>query len=123
MAADGFVLGGFEAKAIQAGIWNALPPPFVLKGVRPDAWGLRTKDSLFAFAEAKAANDIDNKHTRSQLRVFGHTKMRSNAHQCPLYIAIPWSAAYVLDHVLIDLGLISARHIVRLHVPEVLLEH
>jgi hypothetical protein len=122
MTADGFLLGGFEAPARQAGVWNALPPPFELLGVRPDAWGVRTEDSLFAFAEAKTTDDIDTRHTREQLRVFGFTKMRHSVQRCPLYISIPRSCAYRLDLVLIDLGLISARNIIRLHIPEALLE-
>src|SRR5262245_23121382 len=122
MTADGFLLGGFEAYARQAGVWNALPAPFDLQGQRPDAWGVRAEDSLFAFAEAKTSNDIDTRHTRAQLRVFGFTKMRHSVQRCPLYIAIPRSSAYRLDRVLSDLGLISARNVIRLHIPEPLLE-
>lgn len=123
MTADGFMLGGFEASAPQGGTWNALPPPFELYGKRADAWGMRGgDDALMAFAEAKTASDIDTQHTREQLRVFGFTKMRGTKIYCPIYIAIPRSRAYALDRVLIDLGLIRARHVVRLHVPEPLLQ-
>jgi hypothetical protein len=121
MCADGFFLGGFEAHARQAGVWNALPPPFELRGVRPDAWGVRTKDSLFAFAEAKAADDIDTRHTRAQLKVFGFTRMRRSVYRCPLYVSVPRSAASLLDRVLADLGLIGAKHVIRLHIPDALL--
>jgi hypothetical protein len=122
MTADGFLVGGFEAEAPQAGCWNALPPPFVIAGVRPDGWGIRMQDSLLAFAEAKTSDDIDTKHTRNQLQVFGFTNMRQSAQRCPLYVAIPRSCAYLLDRVLADLGLISARNVVRLHIPDVLLQ-
>jgi hypothetical protein len=121
MSADGFLVGGFEAYARQAGIWNALPPPFDLRGVRPDAWGVRTEDSLFAFAEAKTVDDIDTKHTRAQLRVFGFIRMRRTVHRCPLYLSVPRSAAFRLDRVLADLGLIGARHVIRLHIPDALI--
>lgn len=121
MTADGFLVGGFEAPAQQAGAWNALPPPFTLHGKRADAWGIRTEDALMAFAEAKTASDIDTPHTRAQLRVFGFARMRKTTTYCPIYVAIPRSCAYELDHVLIDLGLIRARHVVRLHVPDALL--
>lgn len=121
MCADGFLLGGFEAYARQAGVWNALPPPFELRGVRPDAWGVRTEDSLLAFAEAKTIDDIDTKHTRAQLRVFGHTRMRGTVQNCPLYVSVPRSAAIRLDRVLADLGLITAKHVVRLHIPDALI--
>lgn len=122
MCADGFLLGGFEAPARQAGPWNALPVPFELHGVRPDAWGVRAKDSLMAFAEAKTLTDIDTKHTRTQLRVFGCTKMRETSLKCPLYLAVPRSSVYCLDRVLADLGLLGSRHIIRLHIPDVLIE-
>lgn len=121
MVQDGFLLGGFEAPAAQGGVWNALPPPFALKGVRPDAWGLRTDDALLGFAEAKTGGDIDNSHTRTQLRVFGFTRMRTTARYCPLYLAVPQSRASSLDRVLIDLQLSRADHLVRLHVPDALL--
>lgn len=122
MCADGFLPGGFEAHAHQAGVWNALPPPFKFRGVRPDAWGVRTEDALFAFAEAKTSDDIDTKHTRAQLRVFGFTHLRNDSRRCPLYLAVPRSSAYRLDRVLIDLGLIGASNVIRLHIPEALLE-
>lgn len=121
MCADGFLLGGFEAYARQAGVWNALPPPFDLRGVRPDAWGVRTEDLLFAFAEAKTADDIDTKHTRAQLRIFGFIRMRRTVHRCPLYVSVPRSAASKLDRVLADLGLIGAKHVIRLHIPDALI--
>jgi hypothetical protein len=121
MCADGFLLGGFEAYARQAGVWNALPPPFELRGVRPDAWGIRTEDSLLAFGEAKTEDDIDTRHTRAQLSVFGFTRMRQSVHRCPLYISIPRSAASRLDRVLADLDLIGAKHVIRLHIPDALI--
>lgn len=121
MSSDGFEPCGFEASAPQAGIWNSLPIPFSLKGVRPDAWGLRPRDALLAFAEAKTADDIDTKHTREQLRVFGFTRLLNDPRLCPLYVAVPRSCTRLLDRVLVDIGLLSARHIVRLHIPDVLL--
>lgn len=121
MSADGFIVGGFEAPAKQAGELNSLPRPFSFKGVRPDAWGLRKHDSLLAFAEAKAANDIDTKHTRTQLRTFGFVHLAEDPRPCTLYVAVPRSCARALDRVLIDLGLIGARHVIRLHVPDALL--
>lgn len=121
MNADGFVLGGFESAARQAGAWNSLPAPFALKQVRPDAWGLRSRDSLLAFAEAKTSGDIDTKHTRTQLRVFGFAHLANDPRPCPLYVAVPRSCAGSLDRVLTDIGLICARHVVRLHIPDALL--
>ena len=48
--------------------------------------------------------------------------MRDGKTRCPLYIAVPRSAAYALDRVLIDVGLIASKHVKRLHVPGVLLD-
>lgn len=121
MSSDGFEPCGFEASAPQAGIWNSLPIPFSINGVRPDAWGLRSRDALIAFAEAKTAGDVDTKHTREQLKVFGSTRLSNDPRPCPLYVAVPRSCANLLDRVLVDIGLLRARHIVRLHIPDILL--
>ena len=76
---------------------------------------------MIGFAEAKTERDVDNAHTRTQLRVLGYARMRDGKTPCPLYIAVPRSCAHALDRVLVDVGLIAARHVRRIHVPEVLL--
>lgn len=121
MLCDGFEVTGFEGRIDQAGDLSDFPPPFVLGEVRADACGVHADDGVFAFAEAKTASDINNAHTRRQLRVLGRTRMRNAALPCPLYVAIPRSCAYALDRVLIDVGLIAARHVRRIHVPDILL--
>ena len=121
MSGDGFQLTGFEGSADQGGQWNQLPPPFALFGIRADACGVRVGDGVIGFAEAKSEEDIDTLHTREQLRVLGFARMRDRKTRCPLYIAVPRTAAYALDHVLIDLGLIGAQHVRRLHVPSTFL--
>ena len=102
--------------------WSNLPAPLTFNGVRADAWGQRPRGDLIAFGEAKTADEVDTLHTREQLTMLGHTRMKSAAVPCPVYIAIPRSAAYYLDRVLIDVGLIRAENIIRLHVPDVLIE-
>lgn len=77
---------------------------------------------LIAFGEAKTFDDIDTGHTRRQLEVLGKTYMKGLSTPCPLYMGIPRSAAYELDRVLIDAGLLGAKHIVRIHVPDILLK-
>jgi hypothetical protein len=119
MAADGFRLAGYEGESDQGGVWNELANPPTLAGVRPDAWGF--DGERVAFAEAKTARDIDTTHTRVQLLVFAGTRMKGTAGACRLYLAIPRSAAPLLDRVLADLGLVGLRDLVRLHVPDVLL--
>lgn len=121
MIADGFRLTGFEGRIDQAGELSQLPPPFELRGVRPDVCGVHAGSGHIGFAEAKTEHDVDNAHTRTQLRVLGYVRMRDGKTACPLYIAVPRSCAYALDRVLIDLGLIAAKHVRRIHVPEVLL--
>jgi hypothetical protein len=118
MLADGFNLAGFDGKTDEELSFSEMPPPFELEGVRADAWGVKD-ESLIGFAEAKTARDIKNRHTRKQLDVLGHAYMRGLP--CPLYLVVPRACAYDLDHVLIDTGLIGARHIRRIHVPEILL--
>jgi hypothetical protein len=121
MIADGFVLTGLDGRVEQAGVWGPVPVPFQIHGVRPDACGVRGPGGLIAFTEAKTHDDVDNAHTRAQLRVLGHARMRDGKTRCPLYIAVPRSAAYALDRVLVDVGLIGSSHVRRLHVPSVLL--
>lgn len=124
MEADGFAVGGFDGQARQGGRWNAMPSPFALAGLRPDAWGVRREDALLAFAEAKTADDIDNAHTRRQLAAFARARLGAGdeARRCPLYIAIPRSAVHLLDRVLAATGLVGASNIIRIHVPDILLE-
>jgi hypothetical protein len=121
MFADGFVVAGFDSTAAQGGFWNGLPQPFQLKGRRPDAWGARPDRALLAFAEAKTANDINTRHTVAQLRIFGAVRMKGGTTHCPLYIAVSRAEAARLDKVLIETRLLGVSHIVRLHVPEILL--
>lgn len=120
MLADGFSIAGFDGGTNEALEFSHLPAPFELKGVRADAWGIDDSTGLIGFAEAKTARDINNKHTRKQLRILGRASMRGSL--CPLYLAVPRACAYDLDRVLIDTGLIGARHVRRIHVPDVLLE-
>jgi hypothetical protein len=47
--------------------------------------------------------------------------MRSDSTPCPLYLAVPRSSAYDLDRVLVDTRLIGAKHVIRIHVPDILL--
>jgi hypothetical protein len=91
-------------------------------GVRPDAYGRHKRNGSMAFVEAKTEMDIDNRHTRRQLGQLAKTSVRPEGMPCELYIVIPRSAAYKLDKVLIDLSLINAKHIRRIHVPSVLIQ-
>jgi hypothetical protein len=121
MLCDGFLMTGVDGWVDRLGIPPSFPRPPVIRGVRPDAIGWHSTDDVRAFVEAKSENDVDNAHTRKQLREL--SKLRStNGKPCTLYLAIPRSAAYALDKVLIDLGLIRAANVRRVHVPAQLLE-
>lgn len=122
MEKDGFIVSGFDGRAPRGEEWSQLPRPFLLKGVRADAWGHRSLDQLIAFGEAKTFHDVDTAHTRQQLETLGKTRMMGSKNYCPLYIVVPRSAVYELDRVLIDVGLVRAKNVVRLHIPDVFVE-
>lgn len=122
MERDGFIVSGFDGHAPRGEEWSRLPNPFLLKGVRADTWGQRFRDQLIAFGEAKTFNDVDTAHTRHQLETLGKICMKGSKNYCPLYIAVPRSAVYELDRVLVDVGLVRAKNVVRLHIPDVLVE-
>ena len=122
MVKDGFIVSGFDGSAPRGEEWSSLPTPFTFHGVRADVWGQRKQDQMVAFGEAKTFHDIDTAHTRRQLEVLGKTKMKGAKVCCLLYIAVPHSAVYELDRVLIDVGLLRAKNLVRLHIPDILVE-
>lgn len=118
---DGYVLRRYEGPTPQGGLWNHLELPFGFQGYRPDAWAIHMDSGQIAIGEAKSASDILSHHTLAQLRVFGHAKQRSTGERCPLYVAVPRSAANVLDQALKRTGLIGSSHVHRLHIPDSLL--
>lgn len=122
MSADGFLVTGCDGPLPRGGNWNALPRCPQLGNMRPDAWGIAPVTGEFAFGEAKTCSDIYTVHTRNQLSVFGRVVQRDLNTACRLYFAVPRSAAYALDRVLGRAGLLGAPHIVRLHIPDCLVE-
>jgi hypothetical protein len=121
MARDGFLLGGYEGPTPQGGIWNALPPPFEIAGVRPDAWGIMPSTGRLAVGEAKTNEDLPSAHTQKQLRVFGRLLQRPQPALCRLYLAVPRSATCTLNRVLSRAGLLTREHVVCLYIPDCLL--
>jgi hypothetical protein len=122
MVSDGFRLTGYDGPTPYGGAWNLLPPPFEIAGVRCDACGLASDTWEIGVGEAKTSDDLASEHTKRQLRVFGHLVHKESGAPCRLYIAVPRSAVYALDHALIKTNLIGARHIIRLHIPDAMLE-
>lgn len=119
MAHDGFQIAGYDGKSVQGGVWNRLGAPPVICGVRPDAWGF--DGVCTAFAEAKTTADIDTGHTRQQLRTLAGLRNEAAKESCRLYLAIPRSAAPLLDRVLTESGVVGSTRVVRIHVPDILL--
>ena len=118
MAADGFVLSGCDGVVPRNGLWNCLPRPAEFGGVRPDAWGIMPVTGELALGEAKTPADIDTAHTQKQLRIFGSLCAAEGNNLCRLYIAVPRSAAVLLDRVLARVGLLRSNRVVRLHIPD-----
>jgi hypothetical protein len=121
MVADGFTLCGVDGAVPQ--ISGSLPRPPELGAVRADVCGMRLADGAVAFGEAKTSADIASAHTRGQLDVEARLVTTEGENRCRIYLAVPRSAAARLDAALSRLGLLSAKHVVRLHVPDILLEH
>ena len=121
MAADGYLIAGYEGPTAQGGVWNTLPIPFEIGGVRPDVFGISGQSSRIAVGEAKTAEDVFTRHTVEQLKVLGHLRDHRTDQLCALYIAVPRSAAEALDRILVITGLIKVRHVIRLHIPDCLL--
>jgi hypothetical protein len=121
MSADGFCVAACDGTMPRGGAWSGLPRPLPTLGVRPDAYAVSPNNGAFAFAEAKTEDDIIKEHTRRQLRNLGQIVMNGGA-RCRLYVAVPRSAALVLDRVIHESGLTGTHQLVRMHVPDCLVE-
>ena len=121
MLSDGFCVTGVDGWVDRLGLPFGFPRPPMIQGVRPDASGWHASDDIEAFVEAKSERDVDNAHTRKQLRELASLRSHSGK-PSTLSLAIPRGAAYALDKVLIDLGLLRAVNVRRVHVPAILLK-
>lgn len=121
MLNDGFSMTGVDGFVERLGLPAGFPRPPVFQGVRPDAFGWHKATDVGGFVEAKTERDVDNAHTRKQLRELASLHS-SSGRPYLLYVAIPRCAAYSLDKVLIDLGLLRAENVRRVHIPSILLE-
>ena len=122
MARDGLLLTGLDGPVPYAGMWNRLPRPISIAGVRCDASAIEPDTGEIAIGEAKTTEDLASAHTRRQLGIFGRLVNKPSGNLCRLYVAAPRSAVYQLDRALIAVGLIGAPHVIRLHIPDVMLE-
>lgn len=117
MAVDGFAVRGVDGPLGDGQLWR-LPRVPNTSGIRADVVGNRN-DGAVAFGEAKTPDDILSSHTLRQLKQLGCWLVGGLASH--LYLAVPWSAARDLDRALARVGLLGARRVRRIHVPDVLL--
>lgn len=117
MAVDGFVVHGVDGRLGDGQLWR-LPRVPTVGGIRADVVGNRI-DGAVAFGEAKTVDDILSSHTLRQLAQLGRWLVAGVASN--LYLAVPRSGTCDLDRALKRVGLLGARCLVRIHVPDVLL--
>ena len=122
MLADGFVPMAYDGNVPQFDCERCLHYPPNLGSLRPDAVAFSPVMGSFAFGEAKTEDDLDSGHTRRQFRRYAAITSGSTLSSSAIYIATPRSAAMALDRLLWDVGLITARHVRRLHIPDCLIE-
>jgi hypothetical protein len=122
MQADGFIPMAYDGNVPQFDCERRLHYPPNLEGLRPDALAFSPVMGSFAFGEAKIEDDLDSDHTRQQFRRYAAIISDSSLSRSAIYVATPRSAALALDRLLRDVGLISARHVSRLHIPDCLIE-
>ena len=118
MTADGYLPVACDGAMPRGGFWNLLPTPAQTGRYRPDAYGVHATSGALAFGEAKTVNDIFTPHTLKQLAMFGRLFDRSQKDWCKLYIAVPRSAALLLDRTLARTHLLGNKNIFCMYVPD-----
>jgi len=118
MTADGYLPVASDGAISRGGFWNLLPTPAQTGHFRPDAYGINAHSGALAFGEAKIASDIATVHTLKQLSTFGRLFDRSQNDWCKLYVAVPRSAALLLDRTLAKAGLLGNKHVFCMYVPD-----
>jgi hypothetical protein len=116
MQADGFTPVAYDGCLPQFDCLRMLLTSPNLYGLRPDAFGYSYPDDAFALAEAKTVEDLQSVHTKLQLRHYKALIARSG--RTRIYLAVPRSAALILDYVLKEAGLLVMPSIKRLHIPD-----
>lgn len=121
MQADGFVPVACDGIVPQFDCQRLLHYPPNLRGLRPDAIAFSPQLSKFAFAEAKTEDDLGSEHTKLQLRRYAALIGENGLQTSCVYISIPRSASMALDRLLRDVGLLTAKQIRRLNIPDCLI--
>lgn len=122
MVRDGYTIVGYDGPTPQGGLWNLLPPPLQVDDVRPDVLGTALHHRKVAIGEAKGVADLGSAHTHHQLAVIRDFLESAQPWSTQLYVAVPRSAARELDRALVKSRLIGDRRVVRLHIPDCLVE-
>ena len=121
MAQDGYRVTNVDGAVPQGGYLNQLNGSLSLGDLRPDVWGV-AKDGSIALGEAKTRDDVPSAHTVAQLRRFCAFRPSPGNPAARLYVGVPRSCTKLLDHALQRAGMAAARNVVRLHIPDVILE-
>lgn len=75
-----------------------------VNGHIPDLKGRNDKEDLNLYGEAKTKDDIDNDHTKSQIKAFGNRHMTSTKKDVPFYLAVPKGSKATAQKVLKDVN-------------------
>jgi|ERR1700722_4787295 len=102
----------------MAGLWDNLPRPPEISRLRPDACGIQLDTGEIAFGEAKTTADINTQHTVTQLAIFGSLLDRRRMENCRLYVAVPRSAAMILDRAFGRAKLLGSPHVFPMYIPD-----
>jgi hypothetical protein len=122
MQADGFIPIAYDGALPQFDCQRRLQYPPIVSGIRPDAFAFSPSNGVFAFGEAKTVFDVESTHTRQQLLSYARMAGLGRDDHARLYIVVPRSASKVLDRVLAEVGLITAKQLRRMHVPDCFVE-
>jgi hypothetical protein len=122
MQADGFMPVAYDGALPQFDCQRRLQYPPIISGVRPDAFAFSPTNGVFAFGEAKTICDIESTHTKQQLLSYARMTGRTRGDRARLYLVVPRSASKALDRVLAEVGLIAAKQVRRMHVPDCFVE-
>jgi len=120
--ADGFIPLAYDGVLPQFDCQRRLQYPPIVSGIRPDAFAFSPSNGVFAFGEAKTVFDVESTHTRHQLLSYARMTGLGGDGQACLYIVVPRSASKLLDRVLAEVGLIAARQLRRMHIPDCFVE-
>ncbi len=119
MELDGFSLIGADGRIPTASYLRPLTSRPVC-GYRPDATGISPGADTLAYCEAKTCRDINNAHTRKQLLIV--RDLMAVGLCARLYLAVPRPSSWDLDRVLQETGMLGIASVVRIHVPDSLIE-